>query len=333
VLHILEKLQNPIKSNPMPPRWMIAGIVFCWVVALSWLFYREILPDLRSNEPIIYVVDAADESHHEHGLPPRIFWAVQRNGKTCYNLYTWVQYDQNDDLFDVAGHLGPAPSAGIENDNELAIEPGSGVRVRAITMHSHYWVTRTGRVANLDIDSDYKFTSSTGPRLSLHAILHGSPRNGMLAPTVTITSRLDEPGVSEVLDETETELEPVALSNRDCVLNPLHPVQRIREIQPGQVWKCAVVDPCFLIQHPLQPVTVRTDPDDVILEWQQTPKPEEKRFDGRILEVPCRHMVFGEEGSLMWFETWIQAADGWVLKQEAHLWGETWTMTRSTPLP
>jgi hypothetical protein len=326
VLHILEKLQNPIKSNPMPPRWIIAGIVLCWAMALSWLFYREIVPDVLSNDPVMYVVNVADESHHEHGLPPRVFWSVQRNGKACYNLYTLVQYDENDDLFDVAGHLGPIPKADLENDNELAIEAGLKARVRSISMHSHYWVTRTGRLANVDIDTDYQFSSSTDDPFSLHAILHGSPRNGSLASTVTINRR-DPP------DETETELEPVALSGRDCVLNPLHPVQRIREIQPGRIWKCAVVDPCFLIQQPLQVLSVRTDTEDVILEWQQTPKLEERRTDSRVMEVPCRHMVFGEEGSLMWFETWIQASEGWVLKQEAHLWGETWTMTRTTPLP
>ncbi len=312
----------------MPPRWMIAGIVLCWAVALGWLLYREILPDLLANEPILYVIETADESKREHGLPPRVYWSVQRNGKlTSYKLQTWVQYDEEEDQFDVACSLnlpGNAEKQADENDHELAIEPGSKIRIRDINMKSHYWVTHTGRLSILNINSEYEFSSSAEAPNRFSAVWQGSPRNRTLAPTVTL-------GPADSADKTETELEAVDLSSHSCVLNPLHPVQRIREIQPGRVWKCAVADPCALVQNPLQGLLVHTDDD--ILKWSQTPRPEERPTDSRVVEVPCRHMVFGDENSLMWFETWIRAADGWVLKQETHLWGETWTMTRSTPLP
>src|SRR5437016_2287953 len=98
-------MRNPIKSNPMPPRWIIVGIVLFWAATFGLLFYREILPQLTSDEPLIFWVEAADEYRTQQGQVPRVGWWVDRNGKQTYQLQTMVLYDKDDDLFEIQGSL------------------------------------------------------------------------------------------------------------------------------------------------------------------------------------------------------------------------------------
>jgi hypothetical protein len=350
VLHILEKIRNSIKSNPMPSRWIIVVIVLFWAVMASWLFFREILPGMSSDEPLLYSVDAADEYRSHQGLVPRTFWSVERNGTEAgrtrrYTLRTTVFYDEGEDQFEIQGLLMPIVTREKENERELV---PFGVHARNVRMQSSYWVNRSGNLVSLNMNTKYELLS-TEPDLEPSSVsfdIIGKPRSGNFAPTVTNVGK-----------KTELELDPVPVTGHSCVLNPLHPVQRIQNLRPGQTWSCAVVDPFCLDQasvlvpqyslvkslqpsvdaperltrRTLQGLVFHVAPETVNLRQEQFPKPEEPNQRVQVFEFPCRLLTCGEEGSLFWFQTWVNVEDGSVIKQEAHLWGETWTMIRLTP--
>jgi hypothetical protein len=329
-VHILEKIRYPIKSNTMPSRWIIVGIVLFWATALSWLLYREVLPDLISSEPLLYGVEAADEFRGQAGSVPKTIWLVERGGKRCYRLWTKVVYDEEEDLFDIQGDLGLSVQLNQETDSELTLD-GKKTRVRHVIMHNHYTVTRHGELVRFDADAKYDLWPSgdkipVTERPNFFAEFQGKPRDRTFAPIMR--TETIEPTASN-----ETELEPVAVSERGCVLNPLHPLHRIRGLRPGQSWSCAVVDPCGLLERPLQVLPVRTEARMAVLKWVPMPKADDPNQQAQVFDIPCRLMTCGDEGSSLWFRTWVHAGDGWVLKQEAHLWGETWTITRWSSLP
>lgn len=352
----------------MPSRWIILGIVLFWAGTTSWLIYREIMPDFLSREPILYNVEAADEYRSHQGMVPKVLWNIKRNEKVRYILKTSAQYEENDDLFEIYGSMVPL----LQSDQNASTEKGSakseegeltlnefGVRVRKIVMRNHYWVTRTGTLVafNLDTQYDLSLPQSDLAPVNLFVNLQGEPRNGSFAPVVMehalVKDKEEDPN-----NKSEVELDSLAVSDRGCVLNPLHPVHRLRDVRPGQTWNCLAVSPFCLLERPpigpgyadilplqklstdaprvlrsLQLLTVRTGAEQEILDWEHMPRPEDSGRELRKLSVPCFVLTFGNEDSQFWFRTWVHAAEGWVLKQEAHLWGETWTIMRMTPLP
>ena len=332
-------MRGSIKSNPMPSRWIIAGTLIFWAATLSWLVYREIMPDLRSDEPQLFYVQAADEQRTPQGVP-KIFWNVERNGKLCYSLRTSVQYDENEDLFEFLGNFVSLKS---DHDDETAHHLAPNLTLQRLRFTSHYWADRHGRLTTLDVDTNYDFVNNqTGERMGVTLGLQGNPRGGKFAPMLKLAVRDPEESV-------ETELDAVAVSSRGCVLHPLHPPRRIPDLRPGQTWNAAVIDPLFLMPvlgqafdqdsspqvmsafssmlevKPLQVIHAKTDWNETELQW---PRLDPRSATADKPTTPCYVVTWGEPDSLFWFKTWAHATDGWVLKQEAHLWGETWIITR-----
>src|SRR5579864_9545804 len=175
-------MRYPIKSNPMPPRWITVVFLFTWAVSLSWLAYRDLLPDLWSDEPVFYYVEVADE---QVKIPPTVYWSVERNGLSSYSLQTTLNYDQDEDVFELHGNM--ALLGGRDQPPEHAKPFYPGITLKNLKLINHYWFTRQGRLETLDSDTHFDLVNdSPAQTIKVSLGLHGKPRNGKFAPILSL---------------------------------------------------------------------------------------------------------------------------------------------------
>jgi hypothetical protein len=317
----------------MPSRLTIVCIILFWVGAVTWLFFRDILPRLLSNEPTFFIITKADEFPTGMDVHPSIGWLVTRNDRVEYNLTTAVSYSRRDDVFQFRGNLAPihkdAEPLGPIADHAAPLET-----IRA--MDNVYIVERTGRLVSLRLNTAYTIPLPDHAKespLEVRVDLSGEPVHGKLSPVVQI--KLAGLAIAETI-----ELEPVELSRQGFILNPLHPLDHITELHPGQTWNGPVIDPFCLgslvgmtfdkewratVQalhekaNPLQLLPARVQPVEDEISWLND-------------DVPCRVIEYGTEGSLIWVRIWVRSRDGLVLKQQAELtqgqFHDVWTFER-----
>ena len=157
------------------------------------------------------------------------------------------------------------------------------------------------------------------PLPSCEAHLWGDVREGQFAPNYEVTVPL----LGKRLTGT---LKPVAVSSQGSVVMPLHPVNRISGLRPGQAWRVPVFDP---LADSLASMTgsearmrflrAKVRPQAVMLPWNET-------------ETSCLVIDYHEENDYaenkISAETWVREADGLVLRQVAESPGEKWEMDR-----
>jgi hypothetical protein len=104
----------------------------------------------------------------------------------------------------------------------------------------------------------------------------------------------------------------VAVPGQRGVLNPLHPVNRVVGLRPGQSWRQAVLDPTAMVLAGLLPGWPPPEP----AWWTATVRPRPQPLDWAGEEVACLvidyHSSEGDEAAC-----WVRHTDGLVLRQEA----------------
>ena len=116
-------------------------------------------------------------------------------------------------------------------------------------------------------------------------------------------------------------LPAVQIHQGGSVLLPLHPVNRLTGLSPGQRWQMTVLDPLGDSLAALQ----GGGGELRILRARVRDKPE-KFARGRRTSVLC--LVIDYEGDDFVASTWVERERGLVLCQEATLGGERWVMYR-----
>ena len=104
-------------------------------------------------------------------------------------------------------------------------------------MSSVYTVTRQGDLRAVAVR--FSGDAHVGPLLTL-------PGEGTLTGAVRDGRFFSHLGASTPLfggKNIDTDLKPVAVSSHGSVLSPLHPVNRITGLRPGQTWRMPLVDP------------------------------------------------------------------------------------------
>jgi hypothetical protein len=315
----------------MPSRVLVIAIVVFWAATMALLFVREIAPRLENDEPALFAVDKADELKKKPGSEKKMYWRVFRTSGEHYRLTTSVLYKEDDDSFELVGRL----ARWGESESDRAILRAAKLPLLEVQMGNTYRFDREGRLAELFLTTQYRMARPQLPeRATLQTIvklLDTTMRHGSFGPTVSVE-------IKDTVDETETALEPVEVSRKGNVLNPLHPVNRMVGLRPRQTWNCVVVDPFFIDvvrsdlskqqpdagwgsflprdQSPLLITQARVR-NDVLPDFQWLGK-----------DVPCFVVDFGTKGSLMHLTTYVRASDGLVLQQETVLWGDSWTIRR-----
>ncbi len=122
------------------------------------------------------------------------------------------------------------------------------------------------------------------------------------------------------------------------MLNPLHPPRRIPDLTPGQRWQVAVFDP-FAAVNLVAPLWSEGDtlpgagvsvldatvlPELATLQWDYQHGNEVDKSE----EVRCRVIECRGTEPITRLAIWVRQEDGLPFKQEAEVWGDTWTFWR-----
>ena len=290
----------------MPPRWVSAAIIVGWIAAVAWLFRLEIWPALEPGAPPPFTIDLAEEAQTTK-LP--INWRVYQNGHYTLNAKTSVEHRVKENDFTLRAVFTPPPFQTDADKNAAAAE-----KIDIRNMTSAYRVTPEGQLLRLEVSMECNFKALNIP---CNLRVWGDVRDGQFMPHYEIES----------LNTRKTfSLPPVAVSSQGSVVMPLHPVNRIGGLKPGQQWRVPVFDP---VSDSLASLTggsgevrflrAKVRPQTEMLSWNHT-------------ETPCLVIDYHEERARkeeqMTAETWVRAADGLVLKQIADLSGTRWEMKR-----
>jgi hypothetical protein len=260
----------------MPSRPLILAILAFWLATTTWLIYREILPGLQSGEPPPYSIDLADEVSAQS-----ISWRALQDGKDIGTVLTQVRR-QPDHTF--------ALDADFKADRLNLL----GVEVK--NLRSRYTVTRGGDLRELSIMLKFLFRGQ-----AIELGIAGKVEQGVFSPALAV----------EGIDVQRTplpKLNPVPVAGHGNILNPLHPLNRLRGLRAKQRWIQPVVDPLMMsVSSLIAPPPVRqleAEVDSSALFWNEA-------------EVLCWRIDYRERADKVAARTWVRREDGLVLQQEA----------------
>lgn len=280
----------------MPSRFTTLAIVAFWLATSSWWFYQEIGVHLWPGEPPPFIIDLLDEVRSQGGVPIR--WTVYRdnyklgeprddNKKKVGYAITEVKYEDQDDLF------------ALENDFNFT-DMGNVLNLAQVRkIKSTYRVTRSGALHS--IKAELELDVKLGAKISIKVQVDGTVKNRRFSPKW----RIVVPGLAE----EELQTNSVEVSLRGSVLNPLHPLNRISDLRPGQSWSLPLVDP--LADSVMAHVLKQTSGVKIL---QARVLPETRKLTWGVSEVPC--LVIDYRNEEINACTWVRQSDGLVLQQE-----------------
>jgi hypothetical protein len=288
----------------MPSRWVCVAVVAFWLAANAWLFWRDVLPAYQTGRPPPFTIDFIDEV--EMNSPPQTPWRVWRDGEEVYRAVTGVTAHKEDDTFELNCRVTPNPLKGSP-------PPGKGLFTLK-RFESHYRVARDGDLLDMAQTAEGDLNVRGFPVRVTYA-LDGRVRDGRLVLRQK-AQLFDQIGVPE------DPLEPLPLPPRASVLAPLHPMNRMQGLRPGQSWNQLFVDLASGSNvtgarlYRQLPAQVRTQPE--ALPWR-----------GR--DAPCLVVAYEDDDCEVL--TWVERDGGLVLRQQvtydkASARQETWTLER-----
>ncbi len=302
----------------MPSRGLCLVIVLFWVGTLGWVGYQQVLPRLLRDAPPAVQIDLADEA--AQSLPSR--WTVYRGTQRIGTLNTRTQYDEKLNTF-----------AYISSYQQLQFQQNSlTVLIPDLTMTMI--VNRAGELRGQEMIGTIKGKYQTGPltifESSAQATIKAVVSAGQLTGTVSLSS--DFGSINEPL-------EPVPVPAGQ-VLNPLQPVNRLRDVRPGQRWVVHEIDPLGRAFKTLGEKLFEqkagaalagmakrfaaADQDEELIAEVGSRSEMLTRKDDTTVE--CWVIEYRRAESKA--RTWVSVADGKVLQQEATFNGETLRLVR-----
>jgi hypothetical protein len=316
----------------MPPRWITVAIVVFWAATAAWLFVAEIRPQLQTGEPPAFFVDRVDESPTPR---PLSLWKVTKNGQYFYDFSPTVAAHPETDTFELIGGLNKKRL----NDDEQKEEekprqnnPDRFPEFRSVNMVSKYRVNRGGNLVGLETTTSFELWTSKSdrrPEERVQMIVRGATQDRLLTLETEITRRKSRGQFAKPRTKT---LDPEPVSSRGVVLNALHPLHRMPDLQPGQTWSMPVLDPFALVslaggaawehvsgsRSPIQHLRAEVLPESRDVHW-------------RDRSTPCHVIEYrGDEAHSLSIRTFARKKDGLVVRQEVRLWGDVWVFTRTT---
>lgn len=292
----------------MPPRWLSVSIVLFWLGTTGWLFYQDVWPLLLPGQAPPFTIDLEDEVQTRQA---HIHWSVLYNDRPYLRAETWVEPDPADDTFALKATLGPLAAAPKGRDAEA--EPFGGL-VRLLRSTSTYRIARNGDLRSLSVEFSVEARAG-GLVASGDGDLDGEVKDGKFLSHLWLSSPVLPGGA------VEKELDPVPVSAHGSVLSPLHPVNRIAGLRPGQTWRLPLVDP---IKDALTALAAGRPGEEIVLTAHVLPRTETLTWNGE----PAECLVIDYQGDDVSARTWVQVGTGLVLRQDSERDGERLALVR-----
>lgn len=290
----------------MPSRRAVALIFLFWLAVTGYVAYRDAWPVLFASGPPPVAIDLADEAAQR--LPTR--WTVSWNGKPVGKMTTQMKYVEEDDTFRFTTDYH---NLRVEVPGGMMVVPEFNTVVR---------VTRAGDLREQSASGKLEFHLGDFKVADATAKLTGTVADGQL-----LASFEGSFGLAGMPPRTLSKaLDPVPVP-KGQPLNPMQPVNRIGGVRPGRRWHVHESDPMKDVREALvkelgiKPPDEKKGPligevlsDRQEIVWQKQP-------------AACWVIEYRRDGEVE-VRTWVRAADGKVLKQEAYQKGETLTVDR-----
>lgn len=294
------------------PRHVVLIVLF-WLGATAWLVHRDVWPRLRPGEPPPFSIDLADEARAGGAFENRWLVYKHKDGKRQEKGYarSQVRYHPKDDTYELLGKYKLwADNAKVLVDKEEQY------------IESMYRITREG---------DLREVTATG-KLTLPLL--GIEVEGEI--TGKVEDRVFRPRVELKKPISLThELQPVEVSARGSVLNPLQPLNRLPGLRRGQRWRVPLV---------LLTDLIKAQPS---LKGLEVSPPSLPYLDAEV-QADLDGLVWGPDGLTMAClvidyhgsdsrgeevtgRTYVRASDYLILQQEMKMGGEHLTLVREYP--
>lgn len=326
----------------MPSRWLRVAIVVFWLVMTGWLFWRDLWPNWRPGEPPPFYIDPVEEVQ-KNGTD-KIFWKVKRrrpkedNWNTVFRASTWIDYQREDDAYTLHARLD-APKMPPPEEKTAAVYAANMLKVERLT--SEYRVTRSGHLLALEATAiaTPDFDRFAPEISSLLSRFHKTPqKQGAQSVANRVSLRIwgevhDGQFFAHCLTSSDSlakplqfDLPPTSVAHTGSVLLPLHPVNHIKGLRPGQRWRQPLVDPLrdALASLPGFSGGVRS------LQARVLPQVELLIIDENSLN--CFVVEYRNDDNDLVGRTWVEQDSDRVMQQEANLEDGQWIMTRDRSL-
>lgn len=286
----------------MPPRWFCFLVVLAWVGTTGPLLWREVRPLFLSNQPPEYTFDLLDQAQGEqHRIRWIVFTGDQEPEKSTFShtAESWVRYHPRDDTYTLHTEL-KASRVQIEPLKPLAFGP-----IQLLEMSSEERITRSD-LQLVAFQTTILFNISLfgleikQAKLTGSATVSGGKIRGMLEGALPGIEGLTFP-----IPETDT-------PSNGAVQLPLHLINRIRNLTPGQTWQVPMIDPVKTLLNYRDGgtrVEVKTSVATVLPEPQPIPNHP---------DLLCHVIEYDTETKP---RVYVQVGTGLVLRQEAKYQG------------
>jgi hypothetical protein len=210
----------------MPSRLTVFIIVTAWLAITGYVIHRDVWPRYFGDAPPPLQIDLADEATQL--APTR--WTIYRGETAMGTLTTRMQYQAEDDTFRFTNSYA-----------KLAFDLGQGktlgLTLEIPRLETTIRVSRTGDLREQTMSGELK--AKMGP---LELGQAGAEVRGKVVGGQLLGRCLVRYPLSSVNPTIDRELEPVAVPAGQ-VLNPMMPLNRLRDITPGKRWVIREVDP------------------------------------------------------------------------------------------
>lgn len=288
----------------MPSRFTIVAIVLFWLGTAAAVGYRDVWPRLFSDGPPPVSIDLADEA--TQSAPTR--WRIFRGEEKVGDLTTRMEYLTGDDTFRYVSHYR---NLSFRFFNVTIVVPSLDTVVRLARDGSLREQHMTGT-----LEAQLKGIKVAGAS----AVVDGYVVNGELVGRCQLK---DSP-----FGDVDRPLDPVPVPAGQ-VLNPMMPVNRLRDVQPGRRWTIRLSDPladslAVLMKELAGKSQVaagslpKANDRELLAEVRSTPETIVRRDGERI---DCWVIEYRGDDAIA--RTWVSRIDGRVLRQEATGFGDT----------
>jgi hypothetical protein len=220
--------------------------------------------------------------------------------------------------------------------------------IHNVHISSSFFLTRHGDLRKVELTSEYTLAKRTEERsgTAVKAEIGGAPRSGRFTPHVQQPPAEDKlprgkpPRGLDIgafhVDSCDGDGATVPVLGHGTVLSPLHPPRRFPNIQEGQRWRAAVIDPLPLLglapsqdrklAGTMREAGLPVDGCADVLDARVLPGI--RVINWELGKAACRVVHCTGVGPVASITYYVREHDGTLMRQDTRLWGDSWSFLR-----